>query len=211
MESSPTFAVLRTRMLDVAQPTAVDRCLDLGAGTGFLTLPLAKQVASVLAVDLSAAMLESLTSQATAAGLNITTEAANMAELQRPPASLDLVVSGYAMHYLLDADKEALLRRIHGWLVPGGRLVISDMMLGRSLDRHHRRVLADKAAAMLSRGPAGWWRLIKNVARIGTGRGRLHPCTPDWWSKALVEAGYADVRYEHVGSEAGLISGRTSK
>jgi len=72
------------------------------------------------------------------------------------------------MHYLLDEDKTALLLRMWDWLTPGGRVVISDMMLGRSLDRHHRQVLADKASAMLRRGPSGWWRLLKNIVRIGS-------------------------------------------
>ena len=209
VETSPVFTVLRERMLDLAQPGADDRCLDLGAGAGFLTLPLARRTARVHAVDLSAAMLDALRAQAEAAGLSITTEAGDMAGVSFPAASLELVVSGYAMHYLLDEDKQAVLRRIHGWLVPGGRLVISDMMLGRSLDGHHRRILVDKAGAMLRRGPAGWWRLLKNISRIATKRGRLHPCTPAWWCRALTDAGFAEVRYEHVASEAGLAFGHT--
>lgn len=209
VETSGVFTRLRERLLDVAQAGPDDRCLDLGAGAGFLTLPLAGQTTSVHAVDLSAAMLDALRTQAAAADLAVTTEAGDMAAVRFPSGSFDVVVSGYAMHYLLDADKQALLRRIHDWLVPGGRLVCADMMLGRSLDRHHRQVLADKARVMLRRGPAGWWRLLKNISRIATKRGRLHPCTPEWWCQALSEAGFVDVRYEHVASEAGLVSGHT--
>lgn len=210
VEASPTFTLLRTRMLDIAQPRPTDRCLDLGAGSGFITLPLATQTASVKAVDLSGAMLEALRGRAEQAGLsNVSTEAIDMAGARFPSSSFDLVISGYAMHYLLDADKMLLLSRIHDWLVPGGRLVISDMMLGRSLDQHHRRVLADKAASMLRRGPAGWWRLLKNFYRLAAKRGRLHPCAPAWWIEALPKAGFVDVRYEHVASEAGVISGTT--
>jgi len=80
-------------------------------------------------------------------------------------------------------------------------------MLDLSLDRHHRQVLADKASAMLRRGPSGWWRLLKNIVRIGSGRGRLHPCAPDWWTQALQAAQYTAVRYEHVSSEAGIVVG----
>jgi len=69
------------------------------------------------------------------------------------------------------------------------------------------QVLADKASAMLRQGPSGWWRLLKNIARIGSGRGRLHPCTPAWWTQALQTAGYNAVRYEHVSSEAGIVVG----
>lgn len=195
-------------MLARAAPTAGQRCLDLGAGTGFLSIPLAQQGASVLAVDLSPAMLESLAKRAADAGVTVQTQAQDMAGLQLPPQSFDLIVSNYAMHYLSDDEKRALLRRVLDWLAPGGRFVMSDMMLGRSLDTHHRRVLADKAAAMLRRGPAGWWRLLKNIVRIGTGRGRLHPCTPRWWQAALADAGFAGVEYEHVSSEAGILAAR---
>jgi cyclopropane fatty-acyl-phospholipid synthase-like methyltransferase len=96
------------------------------------------------------------------------------AQLDLLSRSFDLIVSNYAFHYMADADKEALLRRMRGWLVPGGRLVLSDMMIGRKLDPHHRRVLAEKALTMLRRGPAG----------------------------------FTAFAYEHVVSEAGIISAR---
>lgn len=209
VESSPVFAVLRSRLLELAQPQPADRCLDLGAGSGFLTIPLAQQTANVHAVDLSAGMLASLRAQADQTGdVTITTQIGDMAGVAFAPASYDLVVSAYAMHYLLDPQKLILLRRAYDWLAPGGRLLVSDMMLGRSLDQHHRRVFADKAGAMLRHGPAGWWRLAKNIGRIALKRGRLHPCTPAWWSNALTEAGFTHVTYEHVSSEAGIVRGQ---
>lgn len=208
VDTSPAFAQLRDRMLELAAPKPLDRCLDLGAGTGFLSLPLAARTASLVAVDLSAEMLRTLAANAEAAGSKVTTEAGDMAQLQQPAGAYDLIVSSYAMHYLADPDKQALLRRMRTWLVPGGRLVISDMMVGRKLDEHHRRVLWEKAVAMARRGPAGWWRLVKNLARIGSGKGRLRPCPPDWWVAAVTDAGFADVAYEHVVSEAGIVTAR---
>jgi len=205
VDGSPAFAQLRERMLQLAAPVATDRCLDLGAGTGFLTLPLAKLASSVQATDLSAEMLRSLRADAERTGAPITTLVADMAQLQLPASSFELIVSSYAMHYLTDVDKKQLLAKIHNWVVPGGRIVLADMMVGRKLDQHHRGVFREKALAMLRRGPAGWWRLAKNVARIGSGRGRLRPCPPDWWVAAVNDAGFCDVRYEHVISEAGIV------
>lgn len=208
MADSPAFATLRQRILATAAPSETDRCLDLGAGTGFLSLPLAQRAASVEAVDLSEAMLASLRLEAERAGVLVATRAANLADLRLADGSFDLIVSSYALHYLDDVDKHALLRRMHAWLAPGGRIVIADMMVGRSFDPHHRQVLRSKAVAMLRRGPAGWWRLAKNIARIGTGRGRLHPCPPSWWTQAVTQAGYREVAYEHVISEAGIVAAR---
>lgn len=208
VDGSPGFAQLRDRMLTLAAPTPTDRCLDLGAGTGFLTLPLAERSRTVLATDLSAQMLASLRAAAARAGASIATQAGDMARLQLRPASFELIVSSYAMHYLTDADKERLLSNMHSWLVPGGRIVVSDMMVGRKLDQHHRAVFLEKALVMLRRGPAGWWRLTKNVVRIGSGKGRLRPCPPEWWIAAVEQAGFEGVAYEHVVSEAGIVSAR---
>ena len=168
------FARLWERMLELASPNPSDRCLDLGAGTGFLTLPLAARVHSVVAVDLSDDMLRMLRSklEGTSAA-TVRTETADMARFDAQDASFDLVISSYAFHYLADADKQELLNRARGWLVPGGRLVIADMMIGLRWDEHHRGVLREKALAMLRRGLPGWWRLLKNLLRMGTGRGRL--------------------------------------
>ncbi len=207
VDGSAAFAQLRERMLQLAAPVPTDRCLDLGAGTGFLTLPLAEMVASVLATDLSAEMLGSLRANAMHTAAPVTTRAADMAQLELAPDSFELIVSSYAMHYLTDADKQLLLGKMFDWLVPGGRIVISDMMMGRKLDHHHRQVFWEKAVAMLRRGPAGWWRLVKNVARIGSGRGRLRPCPPDWWIAAVNDVGFTGVTYEHVISEAGVVVG----
>ena len=51
---------------------------------------------------------------------------------------------------------------------------------------------------------------VTNVARIGSGKGRLRPCPPDWWIDAVTDAGFGDVRYEHVISEAGIVFARRS-
>ena len=210
VDESPAFAQLRERMLQLAAPVDSDRCLDLGAGTGFLTLPLAALTRSVQATDLSEEMLRSLREDAERTGAPITTLAADMAQLQLPGSSFELIVSSYAMHYLTDEDKQQLLRNMYRWVVPGGRIVVADMMVGRKLDRHHRGVFLQKASAMLRHGPAGWWRLAKNLARIGSGRGRLRPCPPDWWVAAVNDAGFSNVRYEHVISEAGIVIGTRS-
>jgi SAM-dependent methyltransferase len=205
VDESPAFAQLRERVLQLAAPVDTDRCLDLGAGTGFLTLRLAALTSGVLATDLSSEMLRSLREDAEKAEAPVNTLVADMAQLKLPASSFELIVSTYAMHYLTDDDKLQLLRNMHRWVVPGGRIVVADMMVGRKLDKHHRRVFLQKASAMLRHGPAGWWRLAINVARIGSGRGRLRPCPPDWWVAAVNDAGFSDVSYEHVFSEAGIV------
>ncbi len=195
-------------MLNAAGPRATDACVDLGAGTGFVTSALAPLVGSVLAVDISPAMAESLTERAARAGLrNVRTQVADLRELRLPPGSVDLVVSSYALHHLRDADKRALVGEAAGWLRPGGRIVIADMMFGRGASERDRRILRQKVALLAAKGPAGWWRIAKNLGRYGLGVGHEHPATPGFWQATLHEAGFTDVAFEPVVAEAGIVRG----
>jgi SAM-dependent methyltransferase len=95
--------------------------LDLGCGDGALGRWLAGQGARhVLCADPSARML------ALAAGHadpRVEYRRASAEGLALAPESLDLVVSSLALHYV--ADYGALIRRIAGWLRPGGHLAYS--------------------------------------------------------------------------------------
>ena len=202
------FDQVRDRLIAIADPGAADACVDLGAGTGFVALALAPLVGSVLAVDISPAMAASLAERATRAGLeNVRTEVADLRTFTMPAATADLVVSSYALHHLRDEDKRALIAEAMRWLRPGGRIVVADMMFGRGTTRRDRKILRDKAAALARRGPAGWWRIAKNLARYGLGVGHEHPATPQFWQLALRDAGLTDVRFEPVVAEAGIVSG----
>ena len=73
--SAAAFGKVLDRILDLSQPQPSDACVDLGAGTGFVTTALAPLVASVHAVDISPAMTEALAGRTAGAGLaNLSTE-----------------------------------------------------------------------------------------------------------------------------------------
>jgi ubiquinone/menaquinone biosynthesis C-methylase UbiE len=199
---------VRDRLLTIADPGASAACVDLGAGTGFVALALAPLVGSVLAVDISPVMAESLAARATEAGLdNVRTEVADLRTFRRPAASADLVVSSYALHHLRDVHKRALVAEAARWLRPGGRLVVADMMFGRGATERDRKILRDKVAVLASKGPAGWWRIAKNLGRYGLGIGHEHPAAPQFWQLAMRDAGFTDVRFEPVVAEAGIVFG----
>lgn len=199
---------MRDRLVDLSEPRPGDACVDLGAGTGFVTFALAPLVGSVLAVDISPAMTRSLAEHAAREGLgNVRTEVAHLRELRLPPASADLVVSSYALHHLRDADKRALVAEAARWLRPGGRLVIADMMFGRGTSERDRQILRQKVAALAAKGPAGWWRIAKNLGRYGLRVGHEHPAAPQFWQAALREAGFGGVTFTPVVAEAGIVRG----
>lgn len=206
--SAAAFEKVLDRLLEVASPQPADACVDLGAGTGFVTTALAPLVSSVLAVDISPAMAESLAERAAEAGLaNVATEVADLKELQLRPASADLLVTNYALHHLVDADKRALVARAVTWLRPGGRFVIADMMFGRGGSQRDREILHQKVIALAAKGPGGWWRIAKNLGRYGLGVGQEHPATPEFWQAAMRDAGFTEVRFEPVVAEAGIVRG----
>jgi ubiquinone/menaquinone biosynthesis C-methylase UbiE len=206
--SAAAFETLLRDLIDVAAPRPADSCVDLGAGTGFVTMALAPLVSSVLAVDISPAMVSALDERAAKDGLaNVSAQVGDLRDFQLPAASTDLVVSSYALHHLVDADKRALVARTAQWLRPGGRLVIGDMMFGRGASKRDRSILRQKVIALAAKGPGGWWRIAKNLTRYGLRVGQEHPATPEFWQAALRDAGFTDVAFHPVVAEAGIVRG----
>lgn len=141
----------------------------------------------------------------------MSTRVTDLKNLRLPPDSVDLIVSSYALHHLVNTDKRELVARAAQWLRPGGRLVIADMMFGRGGSQRDRDILRQKVIALAAKGPGGWWRIAKNLARYGFGVGQEHPVTPGFWQEALQEAGFTGVRFLPVVAEAGIVHGRLDR
>lgn len=184
-----------------------EMAVDLGCGSGQVSLTLARRGMIVTAVDFSPRMVELLRSKAAAEGLgNLSASIGRMELFDVPDGGADLVVSNYAMHHLRDIEKQAVVAAAHRWLRPGGRLVIGDMMFGRGATSRDRRIIRTKAGSMLARGPAGWWRLAKNIVRFSL-RLREHPVSMDTWVGYLAEAGFDGVRTVAVVAEGAVVAG----
>lgn len=206
--SAETFGKVLDRLIQLSSPKPSDACVDLGAGTGFVTTALAPLVSWVVTVDVSSAMAAALTERAAEDGLrNVSAEVKDLREFQLPAASVDLVVSSYALHHLSNRDKRVLVAQAARWLRPGGRLVIADMMFGRGASQRDRDILHQKVTALAAKGPGGWWRIAKNLIRYGLGVGHEHPASPEFWLSALRKAGFAEVVFESVAAEAGVVRG----
>jgi len=96
------------------------RVLDLGCGAGIpATRELTAHGLQVLGVDFSAVQLRRARRLVPAASL----VQADMTELQLQPASVDAVISFYALIHVPLPDQEALFPRIRGWLRPGGHFL----------------------------------------------------------------------------------------
>ena len=203
------FQALRDRILRAADPRQSESAVDIGAGTGLLTLELAPGVEKVWAIDISPSMCEYLRTKAASAGLE-NVEVANASAISLPlvDQSVDIAVSNYCFHHLSDADKERALSEVFRVLRPGGRLIFADMMFGVGVaDRRDRRVVAAKVRTLLRRGPAGVLRLGKNGMRLLARRWES-PARACWWQRALDGAGFTEISVVLLEHEGGIASAR---
>lgn len=103
------------------------RYADLGIGDGMLTLMLAEVASEVTAVDLSREMLTQLDARAKQKGItNIETVEGDIENLPLPDAGHEVVVMSQALHHARDPVRA--LREAHRVLVPGGALLVLDLL-----------------------------------------------------------------------------------
>ena len=206
---SAGFRELRDRILDLAEVAPGQDLVDVGAGTGLLSLAAAERGANVWAIDISPAMCDYLATKAASAGSErIDVAVGSAVSLPLVDGCADVVVSNYCFHHVSDDEKDRALREAARVLRPGGRLVFADMMFSLNPARaRDRAVVASKVRAMLRKGPAGVARLTKNALRLASGRWE-HPAPAAWWEDALRRAGFVDVVVESLDHEGGLARGR---
>lgn len=115
------------------------RAVDLGCGTGELTVMLARTLqASAVGLDASAAMLERARARASEA---VRFEAGDIARWQEA-GDFDLVFSNAALQWV--PDNEALLARILGAMRPGAQIAIQ---VPRNEEHPSHRIAAELAQA----------------------------------------------------------------
>ena len=111
-------------------PRPGERVADVGAGSGYFTLRLARAVGStgsVLAVDVNPDLLAFLESRVKEAGLsNVRTLVVGKDDPSLPPGGIDTVFMVDTLHYL--EDRVAWLRKVRSGLAPGGRVVVIDFV-----------------------------------------------------------------------------------
>jgi 2-polyprenyl-3-methyl-5-hydroxy-6-metoxy-1,4-benzoquinol methylase len=121
----------RTRAIAAAMrrriPLAKDwKALELGAGTGLLSVALCGELGTIDAVDLSRGMIEVLEAKVRSLGIpNLRPICQDLSQGDLPPERYHLAFSQMALHHI--PDTAAILARLHELLLPGGHLAIADL------------------------------------------------------------------------------------
>ena len=137
--------------LEPLLPPPPARVLDVGAGTGFLTMAVAGLGHAVTAVDLSERMLARLTDKVAAQRLDVTVVQASAEEV--PRERFDVVMSRHLLWTL--PDPEAALRAWRA-AAPDGSLLLVESVWGDGQSPASRlRARGRRLARRVSRTPAG--------------------------------------------------------
>jgi len=162
--------------------------LEIGCGTGALTLPLAEAVGEqgrVVAVDISEPMLGAARQKVAERGLsNVTLHSGDAQVFAFEPAAFDLAIS--RMGVMFFADPAAAFRYIKGALKPSGRLVFA--CWAPLAENRHWLISYDIALRHL--GPP---------APASTNEpGPLAFGDPDYIRRILAAAGFAEIAVERA-------------
>ena len=120
-------------------PRGCGLAVDLGAGCGFQSIPLARMGFAVTAVDLDRHLLEELRSHAE--GLDITTVEGDLLDFRRHlrgNVELAVCMTDTILHLGSPHDVERLLADIYLALEPHGRLVVTFRDFSKALDELDR-------------------------------------------------------------------------
>ena len=113
-----------------------DRVLDLGCGTGALTLKAAQRGAKVKGIDINPRMLEIAQARAKEANLaqNIEFMEMGVVELdEEEAADFDVVMSGLCFSELTEDELNFTLKEVKRILRPGGLLLVADEVSTRKI------------------------------------------------------------------------------
>ena len=138
---------LKRPLVEQARLAAGQRVLDIGCGTGSLTLLVKRShpEVAVVGLDPDPKALAQATRKAERAGLAVAFEQGFADRIGHPDASFDRVFSSLMLHHLTQPEKLATLREVRRVLVPGGSLHLLDFGPPRSRLSRALAHLAHKA------------------------------------------------------------------
>lgn len=131
-----------------------DKVLDLGCGDGTL-LSIAASKGAKVVVDISDEQLE-LSKQKLANVSDYKLVKISLQEIDFPSHSFTKISIRKAIHHLTNDEKGVLLDKIYKWLVPGGIVIIEDMILSFALHKREENLALVEREAIEYYGKEKW-------------------------------------------------------
>jgi putative AdoMet-dependent methyltransferase len=130
-----------SRIIEILGLTKDSVVIDMGCGSGGLSVNFAKHCRKVYAVDISLKMVELCGKKAKESNLeNIITACDGFLSYEHTGEAPDAIVSTAVLHHLPDFWKQIALRRMHGMLKPEGKLFLADIVFYFPVDEYRDSV-----------------------------------------------------------------------
>lgn len=130
---------LRKTTVELAQVKPGDCVLEVGSGTGTLTLAAKRQAGptgQVFGIDIIPGMIEASRRKAAQAGLEVTFQSGSIENIPFPDNKFDVVLCSFMIFHMSEATRKKGIAEIRRVLKPNGRLLVLDLaMPARPLPR----------------------------------------------------------------------------
>jgi 2-polyprenyl-3-methyl-5-hydroxy-6-metoxy-1,4-benzoquinol methylase len=143
----PLVLAAWTRLLKTSLPSGKTEVLDIGCGTGSLSLVLTGLGYTVTGIDLSPDMIACAEAKAQAANHSVTFHVMDAAFPQLAPQQFDAIVCRHLLWTLPDIDQ--VLQRWLKLLRPGGRLLLIEGFWHTNVGLHAQQILDAMPTSMV--------------------------------------------------------------
>lgn len=175
-------------IIKLANVKPTDTVVDIGCGTGKLSLILASIVRKVIAVDISNKMLEKARKEAEKNDIyNIEFRKANCMNLPMRESSINIVVSNLVLHHLTDEEKTIALKEFYRILKPKGKIIIGDLVKSRKGFREEINLIVENYKKIYG-ATKTFDKLIKMIEKMFFIT--EYPATPEKWNQILSLTGF---------------------
>lgn len=140
---------IRRRTIELAAIRDGESVLDVGCGTGTLTLAAKRRAGAgqVRGIDASAEMIEVARQKAAKRGVDVEFQVALVEDLPYPDVSFDVALSSLMLHHLPDDLKRKGFAEVRRVLKPGGRLFAVDLAGSKGVAGMLMRLIGHKFEA----------------------------------------------------------------
>jgi ubiquinone/menaquinone biosynthesis C-methylase UbiE len=201
----PGYLQAINKIVELANLKGEEIVLDLGCGTGNLTLEIAKKVKRVIAVDFSEKMIAVARHKAKSLGLeNIEFKAKDIRDIDLENF-VDLAVSNFVIHHLIYEDKIEVLFTIYRALKKNGRVIIGDIV-GKEEDfKKSNKILKENYKRKYGR-VSGYLKNLHHVIMHSL-LTKEYPEDSTTWGSIMERVGFENIKVSKVEAGVGVVYG----